>query len=430
MLIKETQANKNQISADCINSALRGKWYHCKRIFIVKTRNEYRAIELNICERFKKAFIGNKRFFSSDPALKGAKILTPHKLNKIQKKTSDLLKGVIHSSAKIKSDQAGPSATQNAQPIASQLPSDFIQIIQTGIGYPTKLDLNALEGLAEKFRIYKSDLAKQKQYGNDNPDLVYLKMDDLANNLYGNESIVFLRYLILAGEIFAYAPSKSDFWLFVTEKAVNENWDICPPDYFDKKKLNKAYEYMKKLQSIPLVSEEAKTAVSGIKDAYFRRIDGETGAINDLGINAFSISTAELMDTFVKNQLIHSWNRTSRGVSVKLKAADKPTIGGHDPEWRDIGVVQRDEKFRKANYIDPSAIDISTLEPKTEKPLFDQLINVLNRRGKPGPMLWMARPCDIGEKIVQLLEDQEVIFDFKEVGNGSFKIYVKEEDRQ
>ena len=112
MRVRETAQDKTLISQQSIQAALRGKWYHCQRTFIVKASKEYKAIDLNIFERFVKAVFGTGCLFSCRRELKGARVLASSKLHVTSKKASQLGKDALHTSVQ-KSENKPNSAAPN-----------------------------------------------------------------------------------------------------------------------------------------------------------------------------------------------------------------------------------------------------------------------------------------------------------------------------
>ncbi len=323
----------------------------------------------------------------------------------------------------------------------------------------TKVDESTLKHFNEvikAFKEYKNDPSKQKPYDNQNPNLVYLSIDDFgrANSLLYPKIEVFLRYLVVKGEIFAYKNARVGYCLYLNKEAV-ENQKHGPnaidpqrtDTYFDFQKLR---EIDRQLQQVPVPdltlftpTEKAlaEEIIKEIMDKYYSRFNAQLHREFKLMTKAFAANVPQIMDRLVQQKLIHSWNKISRTgeVAVKLHKDDvleSPDIYSWN-EWRDLDLIKKEEQFKKDNKIVISADSLqkSNLSAIARDNLND-LVNTLNKRVKPGPYEWTPTDKDaiinLDEinAIRQFLMDHHHVVAFDRKGfRKEYIIAVKEADK-
>lgn len=159
----------------------------------------------------------------------------------------------------------------------------------------------------------------------------------------------------------------------------------------------------------------------------------------NLTVYSATQNVPQIIDKLVQQKLIHSWNTTARGgwVTVRVHKDDslKEPPEYRWQEWRDLDVIEKEERFKKDNQIVIPVADTLLKSGLTdlEQRKLNELIDKLNQRVKPGLYRWSiesSMKLDHINKIGDFLLNQGLIVAFDQDGSYRvFKIAVKESDK-
>lgn len=310
-------------------------------------------------------------------------------------------------------------------------------------GHVSEKTLQRFDTIIEAFNTYKKDFGNQQStFNNQNPELVYIREDDFgrSNEMMGPQFEIFLRYLIVKGEIVAYEKARVGYALYLHENAKDNTESQKSGTYFDDKKLKEMDSQLEKLP-IPSVKsfpqDEQSTVEPIIKkiiENYYDQFKFKSHHVYNFSQNLSNPLLFSVMDKLVRHGFIYAWNRIPQSgqVAVKLTKEDveAKTASYSWKEWRDSDLIQQQEQFKKDNQlvIPEKNLKAANFTSEESKEL-TKLITELNQRVKSGPFIWKSTSLAETIKVLNFLKDKQFIAGFDRPSSYEFKIFVKESDR-
>lgn len=207
---------------------------------------------------------------------------------------------------------------------------------------------------------------QENKYKNDNPSLFFLDYEDfgMENKIDEIQLKMFIRYLILKEEVFAYNEEDKGFCIYLNKESYDNRAQI-DSDCYTTQKLKEAEQLVESLDFPPLddyTKEErllAENVINDIKRYYYRRASGNhvKNKNGNFLISSFNFpNVSKFMDQLVMQRVIHSWNCFEKNEKISIKFKEEDLIQENPSSfkfkiWRDQQAIEREIQFCKENSV-------------------------------------------------------------------------------
>lgn len=428
------------INADVKQKVAAGKWCHFSRIYVLEIDQKYKAVSFNIFERIAAAILKIVKvdFFSKILGNKKVKVLTVAELNSTAVKVNN--QNPVPATGKTQPKQPEIEKKPEEIPLQPLLPptaNDLVDLLYRSSGdfLGAKLTLDEFSKLADTV------LATLASSTPPADTLTIGKNISKTHSLHHESREAFARYMVMVGLAKAYVDLGSNrFLLLLKNEEIPQKMIPKSPLYTQKTLI----EINHKLKSVKYPAmpanfdKDEKAAYDSLivllNKAYYNRYMMADKNLIEIPF-AHSDAATKVLDFFVSEQTINSWNGYTTGwvtkteyIAITIDADDVvPTKNYLMPEWRSLSVIATEEDFKKNNKItiDTSSAPFTALVD-ADKLAVEEAVKKLNDRKEPGVYVSQSK----SDTALKFLKEQGLIHSYTSPWFGGYSVYVKAEDMQ